>query len=215
MTKRILVIEDEPQMLLGLRDNLELEGYEVITAADGEDGLAKAVSTAPAREVVHRTRLGRPRVAPSCVMWSGTGRYARSRRPRNDASPPHQPPLRSSPRRLGTPESAVRIARPPPRLRSFTDTDPAAHVCAGRGCHACRVRANVTLSGVIGYGRVSTHDQNPDAQHDALAAAGCAEVFIDKASGKLAGRPELDKALMVARGGDQLVVTKLDRLGRP
>ena len=47
MTKRILVIEDEPQMLLGLRDNLELEGYEVVTAADGEDGLAKAISTAP------------------------------------------------------------------------------------------------------------------------------------------------------------------------
>ena len=42
MTKRILVIEDEPQMLLGLRDNLELEGYEVVTASDGEDGLAKA-----------------------------------------------------------------------------------------------------------------------------------------------------------------------------
>ena len=40
MTKRILVIEDEPQMLLGLRDNLELEGYEVVTASDGEDGLA-------------------------------------------------------------------------------------------------------------------------------------------------------------------------------
>jgi DNA invertase Pin-like site-specific DNA recombinase len=39
-------------------------------------------------------------------------------------------------------------------------------------------------------------------------------VFVDKASGKLASRPELDKALMVARGGDQLVVTKLDRLGR-
>ncbi|MGH9141003.1 MAG: response regulator, partial [Vicinamibacterales bacterium] len=34
-------------MLLGLRDNLELEGYEVVTAADGEDGLAKAISTAP------------------------------------------------------------------------------------------------------------------------------------------------------------------------
>jgi DNA invertase Pin-like site-specific DNA recombinase len=66
----------------------------------------------------------------------------------------------------------------------------------------------------IGYGRVSTRDQNPDAQHDALAAAGCDPVFVDKASGKLASRPELDKALMVARGGDQLVVTKLDRLGR-
>jgi DNA invertase Pin-like site-specific DNA recombinase len=67
----------------------------------------------------------------------------------------------------------------------------------------------------IGYGRVSTRDQNPDAQHDALAAAGCEQIFIDKASGKLARRPELDKALMIAtRTGDHLVVTKLDRLGR-
>jgi len=67
----------------------------------------------------------------------------------------------------------------------------------------------------IGYGRVSTRDQNPDAQRDALTAAGCDEVFVDKASGKLARRPELDKALLVARRpGDQLVVTKLDRLGR-
>jgi DNA-binding response OmpR family regulator len=45
--KRILVIEDEPQMLLGLRDNLELEGYEVQTAADGDEGLARAASFAP------------------------------------------------------------------------------------------------------------------------------------------------------------------------
>jgi DNA invertase Pin-like site-specific DNA recombinase len=66
----------------------------------------------------------------------------------------------------------------------------------------------------IGYGRVSTRDQNPVAQHDALTAAWCNPVFVDKASGKLASRPELDKALMVARDGDQLVVTKLDRLGR-
>src|SRR5262249_53003209 len=67
----------------------------------------------------------------------------------------------------------------------------------------------------IGYGRVSTRDQNPSAQHDALTAAGCEQIFIDKASGKLARRPELDKALLVARRpGDQLVVTKLDRLGR-
>ena len=67
----------------------------------------------------------------------------------------------------------------------------------------------------IGYGRVSTRDQHPEAQHDALLTAGCDKVFLDKASGKLARRPELDKALhSVNRAGDQLVVTKLDRLGR-
>ena len=51
----------------------------------------------------------------------------------------------------------------------------------------------------VGYGRVSTRDQNPDGQHDALAAAGCDEIFVDKASGKLASRPELDKALLTPR----------------
>ena len=62
---------------------------------------------------------------------------------------------------------------------------------------------------------MSTRDQNAASQEDALRAAGCEEVFIDKASGKLARRPELDKALLVAnRAGDQLVITKLDRLGR-
>ena len=66
----------------------------------------------------------------------------------------------------------------------------------------------------IGYGRVSTRDQHPGAQRDALAAAGCEQVFTDTASGKLARRPELDCALLVARPGDQLVITKLDRLGR-
>jgi DNA invertase Pin-like site-specific DNA recombinase len=66
----------------------------------------------------------------------------------------------------------------------------------------------------IGYGRVSTRDQNPDGQRDALDAAGCDEVFVDQASGKLASRPKLDEALRISRKGDQLVVTKLDRLGR-
>src|ERR1700737_933079 len=47
VTKAVLCVEGEPQMLPGLRDNHELEGYEVVTASDGEDGLAKAISTAP------------------------------------------------------------------------------------------------------------------------------------------------------------------------
>ena len=67
---------------------------------------------------------------------------------------------------------------------------------------------------LVGYARVSTQDQNPDLQHDALAAAGCARVFEDEASGSRADRPGLAQALDYARDGDVLVVWKLDRLGR-
>jgi hypothetical protein len=89
-------------------------------------------------------------------------------------------------------------------------------------CNVCRVLGYVTRTGVrdtvtvvrIGVARVSTRDQHPDAQQDALRSVGCERVFTDKVSGKLARRPGLDQALLVARRGDQLVVTKLDRLGR-
>src|ERR1035438_923371 len=64
----------------------------------------------------------------------------------------------------------------------------------------------------IGYGRVSTRDQHLEAQHDALTAAGCEQVYVDVASGKLAARPELDKTLACLRKGDTLVITRLDRL---
>ena len=46
MTK-ILIIEDEPDMVLGLKDNFEFEGYEVTTASDGETGLERARSQKP------------------------------------------------------------------------------------------------------------------------------------------------------------------------
>lgn len=45
--KRILLVEDDPHMALGLKDNLELDGYEVLTAADGEEGLRKAIRHRP------------------------------------------------------------------------------------------------------------------------------------------------------------------------
>jgi DNA-binding response OmpR family regulator len=44
---KILVVEDEPNMVAGLRDNFEFEGYEVITARDGVEGLQQALEESP------------------------------------------------------------------------------------------------------------------------------------------------------------------------
>jgi DNA-binding response OmpR family regulator len=44
---RILIVEDEPAMVAGLRDNFEYEGYEVISAADGAEGLDRALADNP------------------------------------------------------------------------------------------------------------------------------------------------------------------------
>ena len=67
---------------------------------------------------------------------------------------------------------------------------------------------------LVGYARVSTIDQNPELQLDALTAAGCEKVFVEKASGAQRDRPELIAALAYARKGDTIVVWKLDRLAR-
>jgi DNA invertase Pin-like site-specific DNA recombinase len=68
---------------------------------------------------------------------------------------------------------------------------------------------------LIGYARVSTHDQTLNLQQDALIKAGCNKIFADTASGAKAERKGLDEALNYVRRGDTLVVWRLDRLGRP
>ena len=67
---------------------------------------------------------------------------------------------------------------------------------------------------LVGYARVSTQDQDPNMQVDALKAAGCEKIFTEKASGAKRDRPELAAALDYARQGDTLVVWKLDRMAR-
>ncbi len=66
----------------------------------------------------------------------------------------------------------------------------------------------------IGYARVSTEDQRLDRQEDALRAAGCEKVFLEKASGMKDDRPELARMLALLRKGDSVVVVKLDRISR-
>jgi DNA invertase Pin-like site-specific DNA recombinase len=67
----------------------------------------------------------------------------------------------------------------------------------------------------IGYARVSTLDQHPEAQQQRLKDAGCERVFTDHgASGAKASRPEWDKCLAYLRPGDTLTCVKLDRIGR-
>ena len=43
---RILIVDDEPEMVRGLEDNLRFEGYQTLSATDGRRGLALALSEA-------------------------------------------------------------------------------------------------------------------------------------------------------------------------
>ena len=66
----------------------------------------------------------------------------------------------------------------------------------------------------LGYARVSTNDQNLDAQRARLIEAGAIRVFTDIVSGKRFERPGLAELIDQARPGDRLCVIRLDRLGR-
>ena len=71
---------------------------------------------------------------------------------------------------------------------------------------------------LVGYMRVSKADgsQTVELQRDALLAAGvdAAHLYDDHASGRRDDRPGLASCLKALRGGDTLIVWKLDRLGR-
>jgi DNA invertase Pin-like site-specific DNA recombinase len=66
----------------------------------------------------------------------------------------------------------------------------------------------------IGYARVSTTDQNPQLQLDALAGEGCLKTYVDTATGTRADRPQWTACLADLRPGDTLIIWKIDRLGR-
>lgn len=70
-----------------------------------------------------------------------------------------------------------------------------------------------------GYARVSTHWQASDgnsleAQIESLNAAGADKIYMDEYSGRTTKRPQLDELPSVISSGDELIVTKLDRMAR-
>jgi DNA invertase Pin-like site-specific DNA recombinase len=68
---------------------------------------------------------------------------------------------------------------------------------------------------IYGYARVSTTDQNLTVQEETLKAAGCDVVRAEKVSGtSMSGRVELRNLLDFIRPGDELVITRIDRLAR-
>ena len=67
----------------------------------------------------------------------------------------------------------------------------------------------------IGYARVSSIDQDLESQLERLKAEGCGVIRSEKVSGASRdGRPELETIIEFLRAGDELLVTRLDRLGR-
>ncbi len=93
---------------------------------------------------------------------------------------------------------------------------------SGSGSTAART-VNVNLPagagssrGVVGYMRVSTDDQNPQLQRDALAAAGISEIFSDVESGSSPDRKGYRKLIQAIMNGliKKVAVWKMDRLGR-
>ena len=67
---------------------------------------------------------------------------------------------------------------------------------------------------IYGYARVSTNHQDTELQRLALEAAGCDHIVEEHASGRKSNRPVLKRLIAAMQAGDELVVWKLDRIGR-
>jgi len=67
---------------------------------------------------------------------------------------------------------------------------------------------------LIGYARVSTIDQNPELQLEALKEIGCEKIYSEKVSSVRQKRQQLQEAIDYMRKGDTLVIWKLSRLAR-
>lgn len=65
-----------------------------------------------------------------------------------------------------------------------------------------------------GYARVSTNEQDLASQIELLKNAGAEKIYSEKYTGTKRDRPKLDELIRVLSGGDELIVTKLDRLSR-
>lgn len=66
----------------------------------------------------------------------------------------------------------------------------------------------------IGYVRVSTEEQNTARQEIMLRELGVDELFVDRASGKNADRPELNRMMNFVRRGDTVIVESISRFAR-
>lgn len=66
----------------------------------------------------------------------------------------------------------------------------------------------------IGYARVSTIEQNEARQLEALQAAGCEKIYLDKCSGKNTNREQLKSMMTFAREGDIVITESISRIAR-
>jgi DNA invertase Pin-like site-specific DNA recombinase len=106
----------------------------------------------------------------------------------------------------GSPASDVPAGCGPPK--PITKTTPK-NTVPNTSC----VRVN-GVGDKIGYARVSSADQDPRLQLDALAAEGCLKTYTDTITGTKADRPQWNACLADLHRGDTLIIWKIDRLGR-